>query len=330
MSESHTNSPPKSTAAKTAGIIALAVATLAVAAVAFKRAWDNAGPATAAATTSAPSAPRTPTAEARTAILESAQTYIRRNEPGNAEAVLAQAAREYSEDQEIRIAYADVLLTQRKLTQASEQYEKALAIGPRPATLEFTAGTAANMAGNPQLALEHYLAAQAADKTNAQYPLFAAQVQIKLNQSDAAKASLIRSTMLDSQQPAAWGTLAELALRDNNANVALQHIEKARKLDSGALAWRLIEARALKRVGKPREAVDLLVTLDDAQRLQPAVLQQIAECYGMLKQPADAAAIYARASDAQRDNPDLAKAAADWFNRAGNAAKAAEYSSRAR
>ncbi len=295
---------------------------------AFKLAWSSGGASpdrAAAAPTTAAATPQT-----AGAILEAAQTYVRQGEVEKAETILAGACRQYTTDQSLHVAYADVLMSRRKVPEAYAHYEQALAIGPRPADLEFTAGTAANMAGKPDRALEHYSAAQTADKTNPKYPLYLGQVQLKLGQNDEAKASLIRSARLDPEQAIAWGTLAEISLRENQLDLALQHIEKARALEPGAATWRLIESRALTRMGEPEKAVQLLITLEEGERFSGPVLRQIGQCYGMLSRPADAAAVYSRASDAHPQDGPLAREAADWAKRAGDEKTAARLEARAR
>ena len=312
--------------------VALAVAGYAALRLAWTRAAGSLTPAIGADT--APTRDGTSTKHRATpaaveAILSSAQSYRRQGELGKANAVLAGAVREYADEQALRLEYATLLVEHRQTDAAYEQYVAALAIGPRALEIEFAAGTVANMAGKPDRALEHYQAAQTADKTNPTYALYLAQIQLKLDQADAAKASLLRAANLDPNLAGAWGTLAEVALRENNISLALQHVAKARKLEPVSLAWRLVECRALARSGDPAKGVDLLVGLPDAQRFQSAVLQQIGECYGLLSHPADAAAVYAKASDASPANADLAYETARWFERAKDTPKAKKFAERA-
>ncbi len=295
---------------------------------AFRLAWTSGGATpehAAGAPTKGSAAPAT-----ASAIMQSAQSYMRQGEVEKAETILAEASRQYATDQALHVAYADVLMSRGKVAEAYAQYEQALAIGPREGTLEFTAGTAANMAGMSERAVEHYSAAQTADKTNPKYPLYLGQVQLKLGQADEAKASILRAALLDPEQAIAWGTLADVALRENNLDLALQHIAKARKLEPGVATWRLIECRALTRQGQPEKGVQLLITLGDSEKFSGPVLKQIGECYGMLKKPGDAAAVYTKASDAHPEDGALAREAADWAKRASDANAEARLDERAR
>lgn len=263
------------------------------------------------------------------AILNSARTLTNEGEHGKAEAILTEAVKQFPEDQELRLALASTYLELKQGDRAYEQYTAALTIGPRTPAIEFTAGTVANTIGRLELAVEHYSAAQRADPTNADYPLYLGQVQAKLGQNDAAKASLLRAAKLNEERAIIWGTLGDIAMRENNANLAIQHAARARTLDPSNVVYRLIEARALNRTGKPEEALELLVAVPDADRRLPEIMRLMADSYGMLKRPRDAALLYAAASDNSPDNKDLAEQAAEWFERAGDAEKAAQYRDRA-
>jgi thioredoxin-like negative regulator of GroEL len=95
------------------------------------------------------------------------------------------------------------------------------------------------------------------------------------------------------------------------------------------MVWRVIEARALKRQGKAADALQLLVNLGEADKRSPGVMQLIAECYGMLSRPKDAAEMYAAASDDEPGNGPWAFEAALWFERAKENARGLPYAKRA-
>lgn len=262
--------------------------------------------------------------------LDTARKHLSENEPGKAEVVLRDAVVRHSVDQELRVAFGETLMALRNFPEAYEQYVAALAIGPRDAGIEFAAGTLANQIGKTDRAVEHYSAAQAADPKNADYPLYLAQVQLNLNQVDAARTNLMLAARLDPERAIVWGTLAEIALRGNKINIALQHVSKARALQPAVGTWRVIEARALKRKGDVEPALLVLNGMEPAERRQEAVLRLIAECYGMLERPADAAAAYADASDAAPQDGALAHEAATWFARAGDTERAILFALRAK
>lgn len=243
--------------------------------------------------------------------------------------VLARAVQTSPGDQELRERLANLYMGQKKPSEAYEQFTEAIRIGPKRPDLDFAAGTMASMAGRPDIAISHYLAAQEADKKNSKYPLYAGQLQLLQGQKEAGKASLLRVTLLEPDNAIAWGTLADVALQENNAHIALQHIAKARKIQPDYLAWRLIQARAHKRVGQAEEALLALEGVSEADRFNEFVLSTQAECFGLLAKPGEAAKRYAAAADALPAQIEFAYQAAVWFEKAKDQAKARDYAKRA-
>lgn len=264
------------------------------------------------------------TPEAFAAIQKSAEQYIAEQQPGKAEAILREAVDQYPGEPSLLVSYGELLVSQKRAQEAYPIYQRAIDAGADDARTLFAAGTVANMAGQPARSIEHYLAAQTADPANPDIPLFLGQVQLKLDQVEPAKASLLRAARLDEDRAVAWGTLAEIALRDGNNNIALQHIARARRLEPRVTLWRLVEARALKRTARPEEALALLTPLDESERQDPAVARAIAECYGLLNKPAESAAALETARAAHPDDATLALDTALAFERAGDVKRAGE------
>lgn len=305
----------------TSAILAAAIALIVAAVVVIRY-----GPTRAAGEDGAPRLALPATIDA---ILDSARTLSSEDDHVKAEAILAEAVRQYADNQELRLALANEYLELKKPKEAYEQYTAALTIGPRDPKIEFTAGTVASTLAMPERAVEHYSAAQSADPTNADYPLYLGQVQAKQGQSDAAKASLLRAAKLNPERAIIWGTLADIALRENNANLAAQHAGKARKLDPSNSVFRLIEARAYNRIGKPEEALELLIAMPDADKRLPEIMKLMSDSYGMLQRPRDAALLYAVVADEDKTDAESAFEAGVWFEKAQDAAKASEYLKRA-
>ena len=272
---------------------------------------------------------KAPASAALTAVLDSARKLMGQSEWAKAETVLRRAAMQFPDQQEIRTAMAETLLAQDRPKDAYEQYEKALAIGPREPKLEFTAGQVASKAGLTDRAEEHFSMAQTADPTNPATPLMLGMVQRKLGKLETAKANLLRAANMDPDNAYAWGTLADIALGENHLDLALQHVEKARKLQPESKDWRLIQARALKRKGEPADALRLLTSLDPSQRREVTVARMIAECFSMLGRHSEAASALADAALADAMNPDIAYEAATAFDRAGNRTRALEFATQA-
>jgi Flp pilus assembly protein TadD len=261
--------------------------------------------------------------------LNAARDLMRQGDVARAVATLSAAVAEYRDDQDLRMAYGEALLHADKLPEAYEQFVAALSIGPREPSLEFAAGTLARRIGRPQLALEHFSVAQAADATNADYPLYLGQTQMSLGELTPAKANLVRATLLRDSDPRPWGMLAEIALQENLADIALQHIMRARALQPSEPAWKVIEARALKRKGEPAQALKLLRSMSESDQRMKPVVRLMAECHGMLREPDIAAALFVEAADLAPDDAELAYEAAVWLERRGDRQRAQVYAERA-
>jgi superkiller protein 3 len=278
-----------------------------------------------------PSAPPKPlSTEAFDAILNAAQKFINDQKYAEAEALYKEVLSSHPEAQAVHIEYARFLGGQKRPIEAYRQYKSAIAIGPVEPEVQLEAGTAANMAGQPEQAVEHYSAAQTASPTDYRAPLFLGQVLIKLKRTDEAKTALLRSAELKPDVSApAWATLAQVALDENKPSVALNYITHAREVDPKSTVYRVLNARALKRTGDAQGALDLLIGLSEAEKHEPGVMQVMAECFGMLQRPTDAAKMYLDASEAEPTKGEWAFQAAVWLERAGDKQKALTYAQRA-
>lgn len=318
-----------------AGSKALAAGVLVVVALAIVGAgvWFVLGPGSGSGAEEAqasqnPANEATP-AHAIEAALGAAASYRSSEEFAKAEAVLRAAVEEHVEDQGLRLAYAEVLMDLQKTEQAYEQYEAALAIGPRDPQIEFNAGTLAMAVGNRERALEHYSMARTAEPGNAQIALYLGAVQHQLGMQSEAKASLLAAIQLDESSAEASSMLAQIYLDENDGEVALSFIRKARQAEPAQVAHRILEARILRRLNKPDEALTLLMALPEGDLYQPMVLELCSASMGLLNQRAEAAGLYERAMELNPGEPEYAFQAAQWHERAGNTERAAELARRA-
>jgi predicted Zn-dependent protease len=270
-----------------------------------------------------------PTDEQLAAVLDSAKKLVSEQEIAKAQAVLEGAIRQYPETQDLYLALAQVLVNANDLEGAYAQFERALAVGPITAPVQYGAGTLALTLGKVDRAEEHFSAAQTADPRDPDYPQSLAQVYTRRNQLPEASAALLRAANLDPGRAKVWANLAELELRQNRPSTGHQYILKARELEPRTAAWRLIEARALNRLGKAEQAANLLAGLDPESRHQLPVLRLLAESYGLLKRPDLAADAYAQASDAVPTDPQLAYEAATAADRAARPGEARRLAVRA-
>jgi tetratricopeptide (TPR) repeat protein len=290
-------------------------------------------------------------ARAIEAGLEAAATYQREKKFTEAAAILEKLSEQSPTDRAVRIAYAQALIGLERYALAYKEYEAAIALGdssaddalpaaneskesrlerraremkrlaghrdPTLAALHFEAGTCANMADIPDRAEEHYWMAQVLDPGEARYPLYLSMIHIKKGDDDAAMADLVRAVKLNPDLAEAWGTMAELELKKNQGSLSLQHIETARKLQPEVARWMLVQARALNRQLEPEKAAAILEALSPSQR-DKAVLEVLAESYGMLRTPRKAAEMYEAAWRNASTDAELAATGAQWWHRAGD------------
>lgn len=277
--------------------------------------------------------------------LDAAGRLQREGRFGEAGAILEKLIEKNATDQTARVAYAQSLIGQKKYKAAYEQYEAAIALmgsspritkastleaskslrDPAGAQLHFEAGTCANLAELPSRAQEHYEMAQTLDPSESRYPLYLAMMQIKRGDDPAANASLLRAVKLKPDLAEGWGTMAELALKQNRLGLASQHVGEARKLQPEVARWRVLEARVLNRQNKPEQAATLLLALDPSVRREKGVMGVLSESYGLLNKPSDAASMYVEAASANLSDPELSYNAAVWLERSGESTKAVNF-----
>ncbi len=276
----------------------------------------------AAAVPSKAAPTKSPDARKVDAILDSVDNLLRTSQNVEAEAIIKGAIAQYPSDQRLHIAFAELMLGKEDYSAAYDSYVRALASGDRDAKLEFQAGTVASMLGKNDRALEHFAAAQTGDASNAEYPLYLGQVQLQLGKLDEARASLVRSGHINPDDGRVWGSLAEIALRENKLDVAMQQIEKARKLQPRVTVWRFIEARIHARANRPEKTVELLIGLEPNERNAEATARVLADALSALHRDTEAADVLASASDAAPKNANLAF---DGAVRAKKAAKTEQF-----
>lgn len=287
---------------------------------------SNAGtPSPAGGTGANPAGNTAGSAEARTKPVDTINLavnaideYMRQGRYVDAGVIADRACAKFPDDSQLRQMYAAALIGQERFADALTQMEEAVRIGPPTAKLYFDTGVIANQAGKPARAAELFNLAAMKDPTEAQYPLFLGMVQIKLGEEGPGVASLSKALRLNNDIPQAWGTLAELSLKDNKLDLALDQVNKARTLQPESVQWRNVEAKIHKRNNQPQKAVDLLSGLNPEDLVKSNALQTLAESYGMLGRPLTAAKAYANAASYKNNDPLLFLEAAKWFQKGGD------------
>jgi len=262
--------------------------------------------------------------------LAGARDWLNHKEPDKAERILRAVLADAPAEHDAQALLAETMLAKGKLQDAYTAFQAAIATGDPSAPLHFSTGVVASELGKPEEAEQHFLFAQQLDAGNPQYPLYLAAVERSLNKLEAAKVALLRAVKLKPDLAEAWGQLADIALQENKLSLARQHIRRARQAQPGAVVWRLVEARILRRDNAPEEAARLLMALKRDEILDnPAVLEELARCYGMLRRPGEAAQLYADAVERRPDDAALLRETALWYERAGVNDAAMVYASRA-
>lgn len=209
--------------------------------------------------------------------LDSARNLVTQGEYGQALALLEGVLPLFKNDQDLRLVQAQALIGAKRFAEAYEAMRTAIDIGPALPQLHFDAGTVANSAGLLDKAEYHYSLAQKEDPGNAAYPLYLAMIQIKKEQPAQATASLLRVIKLDESIAEAWGTLAELQLKEGRPGVAGPQFGKAMKLQPSVARWRIGAARAALAENDRERAEAILAGLTEAQRKEPAAQAVMAE-----------------------------------------------------
>jgi len=262
-------------------------------------------------------------------ILGAVQVYVQNQQYAQATTVLEHAVSQYSGDQEIRFALGDLYMLQNLHAQAYDQFVAGIEIGPSNSEAEFTAGTLANMLDRFELAESHYSASMRFDSNNPDTPIYLAAIQMKMNRLADAKINLALAGRIAPDRARIYAMRSEIAMRENKTTIALEQIRKARAIEPRVLGWLLQEARVLKRNGNPQEAINLLAALPTDSLDDPDSVYILAECYGMVGRPGDAAS---RLMDLAAKHPNDSKLAfevAKWIERAGDRDSAVEWAHKA-
>ena len=267
-------------------------------------------------------------------VLESVQVYVAAEEYQPAVAILKGAIARYPADADLRFSLCDLYMMTQEYRLAYEQIVAAIEHsgegGDRNAPAQFKAGTLASTIDEPEMALVHYQAAMRADPETSDYPLYLANIQFKLNKLDEAKANLAIAARLAPDRAIVWATWAKISLRQNKLGIAAQQIERARKLEPHTPAWTILEASIRKRDGDPERAIELLLALSQEALGDPEAMRLLAESYGMIGKPGEAASRMVDFATLHSEDPQAAFDAAVWLERAGERGDAVLWGRRAR
>lgn len=264
------------------------------------------------------------------AIVAGAQEYLNTGSWEQAMMILERATEKHPTEAVLHAMYGEALWGKGDAEGSLARFERASELGPDRAAWRDFAGAIAATMEDWEASASHYGMAQRLEPSNPKYPLYRAQAQRAMGDVDAARVSLTVATKLDPTVAEAWATLADIALNENRPAIALQHIEKARRLVPESAVYRIIEARALRREGRAEEAANTLYAIDEGKRLSDRmILAELAMCLGMLGEQEAVAAMYVRAAEATPADAEIAFEAAQWLDRVGRGDEAGAYARRA-
>lgn len=259
-------------------------------------------------------------------IVEAARAYMDQDKAASAEVILSAAVERFPESQMLSLLLGECLLQQDRMGEAYDFYARGIFIGPDHPEYRFVAGTLASKLGRLEDAETHYKVSQSLAPSNPKFPLYLAQVQRRAGKVDDARANLIIATKLDETLGIAWASLAAIALDENRLDVARQYVERARRLEPENAAFRIIEAKALRRDAEPERALAVLMEIPEGDRLRsPGVLLEMSLCYGMLGKTSEPAGMYVAAVAADPKDFELLYQAALWLDRDGQRERAEVY-----
>lgn len=172
----------------------------------------------------------------------------------------------------------------RRFALAYESYREATRLRPDVAGLQQSAGEMATVADRPADALEHFRRAGSLDPANAKHPLYEAQVLLAAADLQGSRAAVGRALAIDPSEPFALATLAEIERQSGNVEAAFTRVREAREAadTANALTFRVMEARIRRLSGDARSAVNLLAPLDESQRVEAGVVEELAAAWSAL------------------------------------------------
>jgi len=260
------------------------------------------------------------------------ETYINRGEFESADTILASALRQLANNQDLRILNAELRMMQDRPLEAYDEIQKAYKIGPDDPELRYLAASYANQAGLVEDAMaEARKAIAMSDQPDVRYFRFLGALQFKEGQVADARATLLIALRNDDSQPQIYGMLAEMDLSEGATEKGLEFARKAKELDPDQFAYRVTEARLLRRLGRLEESLSVLTSIDEYTRLtNAAVLRDVVLTLQALDQKDRAADFALRAAESSPDNRDIAMLAADAMDAAGRLEQAVDLANRAR
>jgi len=192
------------------------------------------------------------------------------------------------------------LIHRGQFEQAYEQLGLSLDLNPQQPEVHLLAGTLGYQLKRFDRAIGHYSMAVGMVPSNPRYRLHLAQAYLRQRKTDQARDELLTALKIDSTMHEAYASLADLYAQQNKLHLALAQIQKAIQYtppgspqDQRSYYTRR-KAKLLLRDNRPEEALMSLQNIGPRGQSDPAVMDDMANCWSMLGKPERAAQMFER------------------------------------
>ena len=221
------------------------------------------------------------------------------------------------------------------LQEAFDRVKLSLELDKGQAQMQFTAGVLATKLDKLKPALAHYGQAVSLGGDKPIYRVHLAMVHIELQRYDRARMLLLQAVRQDSNLEDAHFGLSQLYFVQNNLSLALEQIDKAIRRTPISKRDKQIKyirhkSAILRRHNRWMDALAVLEALTDEERLDAAVMEEMAVSWLNVGRPEEGALLYERALALNPASLTCAAGAARWRIQAGDLDTAQRHIARAR
>lgn len=257
--------------------------------------------------------------------VEAAETWLVQGDADRAESILVPVVRDVPDDPRVQELLGRAALLRATEAEragrtsaaadlrriAGDRYLEAARLAAGDAGLQHAAGIALLSDGRSDEAAICFERAAALRPSAAVHPLYAAQARLQGGDLEAAGTLLARALELDPDEPVALASLAVVRLEQGEGDAALAAIGEARGLDPDDLQLRGQQARILRRLGRPRDGLALLLAVPAADRITAGLTAEAAACRRALGEPDEAARLWEVHHDRAETGGDRFRAAVE-------------------
>jgi len=243
---------------------------------------------------------------------------------GDAHLTALQLLKDYPADPVGHKLLGQIRVAQRQYRPALEAFERSLELDPEQPEVHFVAAVMAERLDQLDQAVEHMETAVRQRPGEPKYPMYLASTCLKTGQLEDARMAALQTLKLDPERPEAYATLAEVAARLGQVEMAVDHIEDAlARVEPGTsdhVVYTLRWVQLLRRQGTAgrEEALNVLHSLPDPlQESRREIVAEKALTYLSLNRPADAGEAWAAWVQSHPMDADAAARAGLAFHRAG-------------